>query len=250
MDYLKEEKLLEACILAGKILMENGAEMHRVEDTMNRILDTKHGDGEAVSFVIPTGIFVSSRYGKNTKMIRIVKRSTNLQQISNVNSLSRQFSQGLIDTNDFHEGVMELDREMEPYSNALQIFAAGIMSAFMMLIFKGSPQDLMITFFISCIGYGIFLISSKKINARFVQEFIATFTMGLIAGFFNNLNFIHQFDTVIIGSIIVLVPGIPIMNSIRDFLVGNTISGTVFMLEAFLVAGMIGAGAMASFYFF
>ena len=250
MDYLKEEKLLEACILAGKILMENGAEMHRVEDTMNRILDTKHGDGEAVSFVIPTGIFVSSRYGKNTKMVRIVKRRTNLKQISNVNSLSRQFSQGQIDINTFADEITKLETVLEPYSNALQIFAAGIMSAFMMLIFKGSPQDLMITFLISSIGYALFLLSSKKINARFVQEFIATFAMGLLAGLLNKFNLVHQFDTVIIGSIIVLVPGIPIMNSIRDFLVGNTISGTVFMLEAFLIAGMIGAGAMASLYFF
>ena len=42
MDFLQEEKLLDACILAGKILMENGAEMHRVEDTMNRILEKEH----------------------------------------------------------------------------------------------------------------------------------------------------------------------------------------------------------------
>lgn len=250
MDHLKEEKLLDACILAGKILMENGAEMHRVEDTMNRILDTKHRDGEAVSFVIPTGIFVSSRYGKNTKMIRIVKRSTNLQQISNVNSLSRQFSQGLLDIDEFYEEVMALDKKLEPYSKALQIFAAGIISSFMMMIFKGSPQDLMITFFISSMGYAMFLLSSRHINARFVQEFMSTFLMGLLVGFFNSINMIHQFDTVVIGSVIVLVPGIPIMNSIRDFLVGNTISGTVFMLEAFLVAGMIGAGTLASLYFF
>lgn len=250
MDYLKEEKLLDACILAGKILMENGAEMHRVEDTMNRILDTKHRDGEAVSFVIPTGIFVSSRYGKNTKMIRIVKRSNNLQQISNVNSLSRRFSQENLTIDEFYDEVMALDRELEPYSKALQIFAAGIMSAFMTLIFKGSPQDLMLTFFVSSVGYAIYLLSVKKIKARFIQEFISTFTMGLLVGFLNSIGLIHQFDTVIIGSVIVLVPGIPIMNSIRDFLVGNTISGTVFMLEALLVAGMIGAGALASLYFF
>ena len=54
-------------------------------------------------------------------------------------------------------------------------------------------------------------------------------------------------DTVIIGSIIILVPGIQIMNSIRDFLVGNTISGTIFMVEAMLIAAMIGAGVLAGF---
>ncbi|MCX0160283.1 threonine/serine exporter family protein, partial [Escherichia coli] len=51
---------------------------------------------------------------------------------------------------------------------------------------------------------------------------------------------------VIIGSIMLMVPGIPIMNSIRDFLVGNTISGTVFMVEALFIAIMIGSGIMAS----
>lgn len=29
--------LLETCLMAGKIMMESGAEMYRVEDTMNRI---------------------------------------------------------------------------------------------------------------------------------------------------------------------------------------------------------------------
>ncbi len=250
MDYLEEEKLLDACILAGKILMENGAEMHRVEDTMNRILDTKHGEGEAVSFVIPTGIFVTTRFGKNTKMKRIVKRRNNLEQITNVNSLSRQFSAQLIDTDTLYEKIMELDKDHEVYSTKLQVFAAGIMSGFMMLIFQGNIKDFVITSFIGAIGYAIYLISSNNIKARFIQEFLATFIMGIIAGFLNKQGLIVQFDTVMIGSIIILVPGIPIMNSIRDFLVGNTISGTVFMLEAFLIAGMIGAGALASLYFF
>ena len=40
-----EDLILDSCIIAGKILMENGAEMHRVEDTMNRILDKEHGEG-------------------------------------------------------------------------------------------------------------------------------------------------------------------------------------------------------------
>lgn len=38
---MKKEKdyLLETCLMAGKIMMESGAEIYRVEDTMNRIAD-------------------------------------------------------------------------------------------------------------------------------------------------------------------------------------------------------------------
>ncbi|CAM3719182.1 threonine/serine exporter ThrE family protein [Erysipelothrix urinaevulpis] len=250
MDFLEEETLLDACILAGKILMENGAEMHRVEDTMNRILDTKLGEGEAVSFVIPTGIFVTTRFGKNTKMKRIVKRRNNLQQISNVNALSRQFSQGLLTTDELYECIVALEEHALSYPYTLQIVAAGILSSFMMLIFQGDIKDFLITAIISSLGYALYLLSVQTIKARFIQEFIATFAIGILAGLFDQLGLIQQFDTVLIGSIIILVPGIPITNSIRDFLVGNTISGTVFMLEALLIAGMIGAGAMTSLYFF
>ena len=30
-------EIIDVCLLAGKIILESGAETHRVEDTMNRI---------------------------------------------------------------------------------------------------------------------------------------------------------------------------------------------------------------------
>lgn len=248
MDFLQEEKLLDACILAGKILMENGAEMHRVEDTMNRILDTKHGEGEAVSFVIPTGIFVTTKYGKTTKMKRILKRSTNMQQIARVNSLSRRFSSGEIDIDTLYEEVMICDTMAEEYPKSMKIIAAGFVSAFMMMIFDGSLRDIPIALAVGMFGYFIYLLSAENIKVRFLHEFVSAFITGLIISFLNKKGFIHNFDTAMISTIVVLVPGIPIMNSIRDFLVGNTISGTVFLIEAFFIAVMIGAGVMVSLY--
>lgn len=242
--------LLETCILAGKILMENGAEMHRVEDTMNRILDKEHGEGEAVSFVMPTGIFVTTRYGNNTKMKRIVKRRQNLEKIVEVNRLSREFVAGSLDVSELHDLMNALNDHDIDFPFWFKIVSSGIISALMMLLFEGSSKDVLVTALIGIVGYFVYSILTREIKVRFLQEFVATFVIAMSASALFRMGLIVNLDTVIIGSIIILVPGIQIMNSIRDFLVGNTISGTVFMIEAMLIASMIGAGVMSALYLF
>lgn len=238
--------LLETCILAGKILMENGAEMHRVEDTMNRILEKEHGVGEAVSFVMPTGIFITTRYGNNTKMKRIVKRRQNLEKIVEVNNASRQFSAGALDVIGFHDLMIRIDQYNVDFPLWLKYLSAGIISVLMMILFEGSYLDIPVTFGIGIMGCFVYNVLSNNLKVRFLQEFIATFMIAISASFLNRLGLIANIDTVIIGSIIILVPGIQIMNSIRDFMAGNTISGTIFIIEAMLVAAMIGAGVMTA----
>ena len=60
----------------------------------------------------------------------------------------------------------------------------------------------------------------------------------------------QSLDKIIIGSIIRLVPGIALTTSIRDFLGGDYLSGTIRMIDAFLVGGCIaiGVGAVVMLY--
>ena len=52
-------KLLDVCGYAGKLLIENGAEIYRVEETMVRLCKSFKEVQEAESFVISTGIMLS-----------------------------------------------------------------------------------------------------------------------------------------------------------------------------------------------
>uniref|UniRef100_UPI003AB8B584 threonine/serine exporter family protein n=1 Tax=Anaerotignum lactatifermentans TaxID=160404 RepID=UPI003AB8B584 len=49
-------------------------------------------------------------------------------------------------------------------------------------------------------------------------------------------------DMIVIGSIVPLLPGVPLTNSIRDFLNGDYLSGTIRMIDAVLVACCIALG--------
>lgn len=50
-------EIIEVCLLAGKLMMQNGAETYRVEDTMSRIA-LAYGISQSHSYVTPTGIFL------------------------------------------------------------------------------------------------------------------------------------------------------------------------------------------------
>ena len=84
-------KLLKISTLAGKIMLESGAETYRVEETISRIC-IAYGAHTADSFVIPTGIIVTITYYDEvaTLVKRITSRGVDLNKIDAINDLSRK----------------------------------------------------------------------------------------------------------------------------------------------------------------
>ena len=90
--------VLDTAVLAGKIMLQSGAEIHRVEDTIHRILKVS-GMKTAEAFVMPTGLIVTlddPRMDSMTVVKRIKTRGTNLSRIAEVNDISRRFCSGNI----------------------------------------------------------------------------------------------------------------------------------------------------------
>ena len=67
---MKSDQLLNVVGYAGKLLIESGAEIYRVEETMVRLCHSFHEVQDAESFVTPTGIMLSI-----TVMIRLRQKS-------------------------------------------------------------------------------------------------------------------------------------------------------------------------------
>lgn len=55
---IDEDKVIDVVLIAGRILLESGAETYRVEDTMNRI-SASFGLDDTYSFVTSTAIIFS-----------------------------------------------------------------------------------------------------------------------------------------------------------------------------------------------
>ena len=88
MDY---KLLLDTAVMAGELMLANGAETYRVEDTMQRMLELS-GLKTAEAFVMVTGFLVTlddPSIQSMTVTRRIQSRGTNLSIIDEINSISR-----------------------------------------------------------------------------------------------------------------------------------------------------------------
>jgi uncharacterized membrane protein YjjP (DUF1212 family) len=236
-------KIAHTAVDAGRIILENGGETYRVEDTILRILEA-YGLKEADSFVTPTGIMVSvtDKYGQTVTIVkRIKKRTVDLEKISRVNDLSRKIKAKGMTTENVKAELTRIDN-LQRYSATTTIFFSALAAAFFTLMFGGNVKDFVLSFFIGgIIKYVAIILSSVSIN-----DFFINILGGILAAFFaligTNLNLSDNLDKVIIGSIMLLVPGLSITNAIRDTIAGDLVAGITRTIEAILVAAAIAVG--------
>lgn len=108
-------EIMEVCLLAGKIMLQSGGETYRVEDTMMRMAASL-GIEKSHSYVTPTGIIFSAEGAEptKTKLIRISERSTDLEKVAIVNSISRKISSGDLDSKEAMKQLKEIEARTFP----------------------------------------------------------------------------------------------------------------------------------------
>jgi uncharacterized membrane protein YjjP (DUF1212 family) len=237
----KRFDIIEACLLAGKIMLQSGAETYRVEDTMTRIA-ASFGILHSDSYVTPTGIIFSIGGAEPTKLVRIVNRTTDLHKVTVVNSISRSISSGELSLEEALNQLKEIEVSELAFPIWLQILAASIASGCFLIMFQGGWSDFLPACLAGGGGFICFLYVNRIIEIKFFAEFSASLTIGLLALVFVLLGFGHELDKIIIGSVMPLVPGLLITNAVRDLMAGHLVSGISKGAEAFLTAFAIGAG--------
>lgn len=236
-------KILHVCTHAGKILLESGAETYRVEETIIRICNS-FGVEFAESYVTPTGIMVSIYDSeKNTKTLitRIKVRSNNLQKIHLVNNLSRDMTVNEFTVCEVEQMLRDIDAT-EKYSETYMLLASAFAAAFLTVLFGGKIYDCIVAFFIG-LGIRIICVTADKllINSFFTNIIGGAFAaFGAIAAY--SLGIPVNINHVIIGSIMLLVPGLIITNAIRDTIAGDLLSGLTRAAEAIFIAISIAIG--------
>ena len=246
MDKEHKKKILRLAVTAGEIMMRSGAEIFRVEDTITRICKACEVDNVEV-FALPTGIFVTldndaSGEGVSTYIRRVKGVDTDLNKISLVNQFSRDFT-----TTDLtvEEGLVRLEQieKKKKYHVALRIFAAGICAGTFAIIFGGNVADFSVAFIAGILCYTFSrLLSKYDINA-FIIGFCSCALAAFIALVLSATIPDASYQPIISGTLMLFVPGVAITNSIREFLTGDMLSGLAKMVEAFLIAVSLAAGA-------
>jgi uncharacterized membrane protein YjjP (DUF1212 family) len=195
--------------------------------------------------VTPTGIIISAS-DSNGQIISLVKRikirTVDLEKISRVNDLSRNIKSKNLSA-DYVQQELDKISTASRYSIRTTLLFSSVAASFFTLLFGGNVYDFIISFFIGMIIKAIALL----LNSISINEFFINVIGGAIAAFLAllsvNYNLAFNVDKIIIGSIMLLVPGLAITNAIRDTIAGDLVSGISRGLEAFLVAVAIAVGS-------
>ncbi|MBN6885816.1 uncharacterized membrane protein YjjP (DUF1212 family) [Cytobacillus horneckiae] len=246
--YPQTFEVIELCLLAGKIMLQCGAETYRVEDTMTRIAAAL-GIPNSHSYVTPTGIVFSTDDTNPAKLIRISERTTDLYKVTLVNGVSRKVSSGEMTREQAFLKLKEIENANYTFPIYQQILAASIASACFMVMFQGEWNNFIPALITGGVGFTSFIFLHRVVQIKFFSEFIASFIIGILSILFIKAGLGTQLDKIIIGSVMPLVPGLLITNAVRDLMAGHLVSGLSKGAEAFLTAFAIGAGIAVVFSF-
>lgn len=251
-EYDEVKKLLILSILAGKIMLKSGAETYRVEDTINRICKSRKNINYVESLVTATGISVSVEYDEEiiTYIKRIKSISIDLNKIDMVNNFSREFVNGNIS---IEEGLKRLERinNTHIYNNLTKLVFGSLAGSFYTIMFGGNFMDFVSSLMVSLIVVFVTNYLAKREITFFINNFVGAFLASILSILLVKLHIGKNMDMIIIGSIMPLVPGVAITNSIRDTMSGDFISGSSRGIEAAIIAFSIafGVGLVLKLYF-
>lgn len=238
---MKLNDILKIATYAGTIMLVNGGETYRVEEVINKVCNTF--DVEVNCYATITGIMATatnSEGDSESTTIRVTHRTMNLDIIHKVNDISRNAED--YDLYDFYEKLKNIENEPK-HSFVKNMIAYSIAGASFTLLFGGSPLDFLGSLFI---GIVIFLyidyFSKFDINSFFLHC-IGSALLAICAILFQKIGIIENLDTTISGTIMLLVPGMALTNSVRDLIAGDYTAGIARGVEALLIATSLATGS-------
>ena len=215
-------KYLHVFLDIGDALLSSGAEIFRVEDTLNR-MGYACGATQMNVFVITSSIVITMEFPEEnvrTQTRRIRKTGGNdFEKLEKLNNLSRQFCQNPMSPEELREVFDQIDKVVPTQTGKL---AGSILAAFSFALFYGGNLwDALLA------GLAGILIWGAQRHRLFPALHV---------------------DKIMIGDIMLLIPGLMATNAIRDILIGDTISGVMRFIEAMLLAAVLALGFIGAIF--
>ncbi len=244
MEYVK---LLDLAMDLGYKLAINGAETFRVEESVARLLAAYGVTGDA--FVIPNCMHISILTEDGTPLVRmrrIAGHASNLDAVERYSNLSRRLCRERPDLDTAIAWLKETKRSVRVFSLPWLLFGNAVGAFGFSMLFGGSLLDASLS---AVCGMVVCLMNywmGRLASNQFFQTVAAAFPMALLA--YGSAALIPgvRADMVVIGALMLLVPGLLFTNAMRDVIYGDTNSGMNRLIQVLLIAVAIALGVAAA----
>ena len=240
-DYKKD--ILRLALFIGELMLSNGAETYRVEDSILRICKSR-GFNHINVFTSPTAIIISDdRFDGLSFMKTIKSRSIDLNKIALLINFSREFVNNTDLTTE--DSIIKLKDivQSDTYSSKLIYLCTGIGSAFFAGLLGGNNLNNFVCTFITSIFAVIIYNKVMKLSSiSAFSSLLASTFIALVGVLLSHIGFLHTPTMLIVGSIMPLLPGVSFIKGLRDLISGDLISGVARAFDAGMTAIAIACG--------
>lgn len=235
-------EILDLASAAGHLLLENGAEISRVEEAMERIsahYGVKHGG----FFVLSNGIFTTGGSYANVEFIPI--RGARLDKVVAVNQLSRDIESKNLSVGEAWARLEQI-RTMPERSSWQQLIASLLGSAGFCAIFGGGLADCAAAGISGLLLYAFVLFLGPGLS-KMLSNICGGLVGAAAAMLCCRLGLGANLGNIIVGALIPLIPGVAFTNALRDLANEDYIAGTTRLLDSLIMFFSIALGAILAF---
>lgn len=216
----------------GKAISEAGAPAHRLEASMQVLLDKFKMEGSF--FSMPTALFATlgDEEVQRTYMERTTPKDVNLEKISDLSDVITRLENDELDVYDAYDEINNINKAKPRYNSTLNIFAIGLASASLAGLFQGSWMDVIASLMMGWLTALIIVFSSKHAHLSLLFTPIAATAVGFTAMSISHFGQSIDHFIVSLSGLIILVPGLGITTAIRELSTGHLVSGSARMAGA------------------
>lgn len=245
---MENECMMEAVQLAGRIILENGGETYRVEDTVER-MGRAFGCTKVEVFAVPSGVFITLAFPdgeEKTSVKRIRRRLTHLKKVDDANQVSRAVAAGGISPQEALIRLKEIESWEDVRGWAFMPWAAALSSSCFAMMFGGSITDGAVAFICAAITQGLIRLLRKYSMYQIVASLAGGAICTLLPLLFRRLTGLGIVDAMVAGALMPLLPGLAMANAVQDTMRGDMLSGLTHAAQAIMICALVAGGALVA----
>jgi uncharacterized membrane protein YjjP (DUF1212 family) len=245
---LKYDELREVIDLAlwtGQLLLQHGAETQRIEETVHR-MGTGLGCDWMDILITSSGIVVTANSSGEfrTKTRRVVSMGVNMNIVAEINDLSRRVNKGEIDRAGVKRELRRISDTPHNYNRWVIVFTVGLSCAAFSRLFGGDAAAFIVTLIASSTATFIRQTMQRRHFNPLMTVMATSFVAGCIASGASVFRLGEHPQAALAASVLLLVPGVPLINAAEDLLKGYIITGTARGANGALISLCIALGLL------
>ncbi len=244
-DNIEIKELGETLLDVAALLMNNGASSNRVRLIVSRISEAFGYQSNLL--IINTAVTISLHKGNNETIYNSLRRTlpplVNFKIVSGISRMSWVVADHKMSLAEINAELVRL-KKLPHYQRVILLSLVALAGASFCRIFGGSFIEMGVTFVATFAGLFVRQELTKRSIMLYITIFFAAFTASFIAAVAGKLLPNEVMEHAFAASVLFLIPGVPLINSVSDLLDGNILTGIARGIHGLIIGFAIALGIL------